>query len=325
MNASPSRLGGRAALPLNELALLLAIVIVFVATGLADRNHTYFTNFQSSFVIILRNTVLLGMIALGAAVVIVAGGIDLSAGSMMAFSATTCALLMVLFAWPADKNLIRVGTLGVVCAISGGILSGFLVGTLHTWLITSIGLPPFVATLATLVGLRSFARAMCEFITRERWGSQYQQVNVNAPLFIYIKEHLWIATTMFLVLALVTWIILSRTVLGRHIYALGGNEQAARLSGIRTDSVKWFAYCFGALTASIAGIFAMADGSVAQPVNLARGFELNAIAAAVVGGCSLQGGVGTVSGTILGALFLRLVIDAVAKIIKAGADVRSEE
>ena len=75
------------------------------------------------------------------------------------------------------------------------------------------------------------------------------------------------------------------------------------------------------MTAAIAGIFAMADGSVAQPVNLARGYELNAIAAAVVGGCSLQGGVGTVTGTILGALFLRLVIDAVAKLIKAGADV----
>jgi ribose/xylose/arabinose/galactoside ABC-type transport system permease subunit len=126
---------------------------------------------------------------------------------------------------------------------------------------------------------------------------------------------------VFVVLAIVTWVILTRTVLGRHIYALGGNEEAARLSGIRTENVKWFAYCFGAMTASIAGIFAMADGSVAQPVNLARGYELNAIAAAVVGGCSLQGGVGTVTGTILGALFLRLVIDAVAKLIKAGADV----
>src|SRR4029079_11421870 len=161
----------------------------------------------------------------------------------------------------------------------------------------------------------------CEFITTQCWGSQYQQVNVNNPIFIYIKEHLWVATTTFAVLALITWVILSRTVLGRHIYALGGNEQAARLSGIRTENVKWFAYCFGAITASIAGIFAMADGRVAQPVNLARGYELNAIAAAVVGGCSLQGGVGTVTGTILGALFLRVVIDAVAKLIKAGADV----
>jgi ribose/xylose/arabinose/galactoside ABC-type transport system permease subunit len=315
------RPAGRFPLPLNEVALVVAIALVFVLTGLVDRNHTYFKSFDASFVIILRNTVLLGIIALGAAVVIIAGGIDLSAGSMVAFSATTCALILVLFAEPTDKRLVTVGAFGVTCAIAGGILSGFLVGTLHTWLITSIRLPPFVATLATLVGLRSFARAMCEFITTQRWGSQYQQVNVNTPAFIYIKEHLWVATTVFGVLAVITWVILSRTVLGRHLYALGGNEQAARLSGIRTENVKWFAYCFGAMTASIAGIFAMADGSVAQPVNLARGYELNAIAAAVVGGCSLQGGVGTVTGTILGALFLRVVIDAVAKLIKAGADV----
>jgi ribose/xylose/arabinose/galactoside ABC-type transport system permease subunit len=319
--SNPSRVGGRGLLALNELALVAAIVLVFVCTGLADRNHTYFTNFESSFVIILRNTVLLGIIALGAAVVIIAGGIDLSAGSMVAFSATTCALILVLFAEESDKRLVTVSTVGVVCAVMGAILSGFLVGTLHTWLITSIRLPPFVATLATLVGLRSFARAMCEFITTYRWGSQYQQVNVNTPAFIYVKEHLWIATTVFVVLALATWVVLGRTVLGRHIYALGGNEEAARLAGIRTENVKWFAYCFSAMTAAIAGIFAMADGSVAQPVNLARGYELNAIAAAVVGGCSLQGGVGTVTGTILGALFLRVVIDAVAKLIKAGADV----
>src|SRR5437762_13804877 len=138
--SNQSRVGGRAALPLNELALILAIIAVCVVTGLADRNHTYFTNFDSSFVIILRNTVLLGMIALGAAVVIVAGGIDLSAGSMVAFSATTCALIMVLFAEPTDKRLITVGTLGVTWAISGGIPSGFLVGRAHIGLLTSSAL-----------------------------------------------------------------------------------------------------------------------------------------------------------------------------------------
>src|SRR5262245_20331913 len=138
MSAPASRLGGRPAIPLNELALVLSIVLVFVLTGLIDRNHTYFTNFQASFVIILRNTVLLGIIALGAAVVIISGGIDLSAGSMVAFSATTCALVMVLFAEPSDKRLVTVSTLGCVCAIAAALASGFLVGTLHAWLS-----PPF--------------------------------------------------------------------------------------------------------------------------------------------------------------------------------------
>ncbi len=309
-------------LPRHELALLAAVVLVFVGTGWLDPNHTYFAKWVESRDIILRNTSLLGILALGAAVVIIAGGIDLSAGSMVAFSATTCGLLLTVFADAGDKRLETVGTAGVAMAIGGAMLSGLLVGTLHTWLITAIRLPPFVATLATLVGLRSFARAMCLFVTKERWGSENQQINIGTPFFVWLKENnVWISTATFLVLAILTWLILSRTVLGRHIYALGGNEQAARLSGIRTENVKWFAYCFGSLTAALAGIFLMADSSVAQPGTMARGYELNAIAAAVVGGCSLQGGVGTVTGTVLGSLFLRVVIDSVSKLIKASADV----
>ena len=321
MNSSGSA-GGGWRLPRHELAILAATVAVFVVTGWLDPNHTYFANWAESRDIIVRNTALLGIIALGASVVIIAGGIDLSAGSMVAFSATTCALVLMLCAAPDDRRLVTVGPAGIAAAVGAAMLSGLLVGTLHTWLITAIRLPPFVATLATLVGLRSFARAMCLFVTKERWGSESQQINVNTPFFAWLKEHnVWIMAGTFLVLAIVTWLILSRTVLGRHLYALGGNEQAARLSGIRTENVKWFAYCYGSLTAALAGIFLMADSSVAQPGTLARGYELNAIAAAVVGGCSLQGGVGTVPGTVLGALFLRLVIDAVSKLIKASADV----
>ena len=289
-------------MPRHELAILAATVAVFVVTGWLDPNHTYFANWAESRDIILRNTSLLGIIALGASVVIIAGGIDLSAGSMVAFSATTCSLVLMLCAAPDDRRLVTVGPAGIAAAVGAALLSGLLVGTLHTWLITAIRLPPFIA--------------------KERWGSESQQINVNTPFFAWLKEHnVWIMTGTFLVLAVVTWLILSRTVLGRHLYALGGNEQAARLSGIRTENVKWFAYCFGSLTAALAGIFLMADSSVAQPGTLARGYELNAIAAAVVGGCSLQGGVGTVPGTVLGALFLRLVIDAVSKLIKASADV----
>lgn len=319
---SPGSSGSGWRLPRHEFAILAATLAVFLLTGWLDPNHTYFANWAESRDIILRNAALLGIIALGASVVIIAGGIDLSAGSMVAFSATTCALVLTLCAAPDDRRLVTVGPAGIAIAIAAALLSGLLVGTLHTWLITAIRLPPFIATLATLVGLRSFARAMCLFVTKERWGSESQQINVNTPFFAWLKEHnVWIMTGTFLVLALITWIILARTVLGRHLYALGGNEQAARLSGIRTENVKWFAYCFGSLTAALAGIFLMADSSVAQPGNLARGYELNAIAAAVVGGCSLQGGVGTVPGTVLGAVFLRLVIDAVSKLIKASADV----
>jgi hypothetical protein len=105
------------------------------------------------------------------------------------------------------------------------------------------------------------------------------------------------------------------------LHALGGNEQATRFSGIQTDRLKWLAYCISAMLSSIAGILHICETSVADPQTLGLGYELNAIAAAVVGGCSLQGGTGTIPGAVLGVLFLRVVIDGVSKIIKSGADV----
>ncbi len=114
---------------------------------------------------------------------------------------------------------------------------------------------------------------------------------------------------------------MSRTVTGRHLHAMGGNETAAKLSGIRTDRLKWLAYVIGAVSASIVGIITFADTGSAKPDTMARGYELNAIAASVIGGCSLQGGIGTIPGTILGCLFLRTIIDAVNKVVGSGADV----
>ena len=306
----------------SEAVLVVAILVVVAITAVVDSNHSYVRDPSTSFRDIARNVALLGIFSLGAAVVIIGGGIDLSAGSMIAFSGTICAATMTLLAPEAMKNSQPVGPLVALCAVAAALFSGFLVGTLHAWLIASVRLPPFVATLATLVGLRSFARAFCSYVTAKTLhGSGNTEINVYDPSFRFLREHVAIYVGVFLVLAALTWLILSRTVLGRHIHALGGNEQAARLSGIRTDAVKWFAYCFSAMTASIAGVFYVADQSVASPVNLGVGYELNAIAAAVVGGCSLQGGVGTVSGVILGVVFLRVVIDSVAKLIKSGSDI----
>ena len=113
---------------------------------------------------------------------------------------------------------------------------------------------------------------------------------------------------------------MNHTLIGRHLYAMGGNEQAARLSGIRTERLKWLAYAIGGITSSVAGVLYVAKIGAANPSTLAMGYELNAIAAAVVGGCSLQGGVGLIPGVMLGVVFLRVVIDAVAKIVRAGSD-----
>jgi len=300
----------------HELGLLIAIVICVVVTAVLDSQHNYWTNPRSSAIDIVRQTSLLGIFALGAAVVIIAGGIDLSSGSVIAFGGTICATIMyaldkenMLAAQPISKSVIAIAILGTMCV-------GFLIGSLHVWLITVIGLPPFVATLATLVGLRSFGRAIVENVTQRS-----TQIQIYDEDFRYLATSVWIPAVVFIVLAGLMWVLLSRTVTGRHLYALGGNEQAAKLSGIRTDRLKWLAYSLSSMLAAVAGIFYIGDQAVADPQTLGRGYELNGIASAVVGGCSLQGGAGSIQGTVLGALFLRIVIDGVAKVIKTGADV----
>jgi ribose/xylose/arabinose/galactoside ABC-type transport system permease subunit len=240
---------------------------------------------------------------------------------VIAFSGTTCATLMLLLAPDAMHNAQPLPVWVILVAIAGTMVVGFLVGSLHAWLITVVGLPPFVATLASLVGLRSLGRAIVENMTQVVWKAKSTQIQIYDDHFRYLATSVWIPVVLFVVLAVLVWLLMSRTVVGRHLHALGGNEAAARLSGIQTDRLKWLAYCLSALLASLAGILYIGDTAVADPQTLGRGYELNGIAAAVVGGCSLRGGVGTISGVVLGVLFLRTVIDGVAKLIKTGADV----
>jgi ribose/xylose/arabinose/galactoside ABC-type transport system permease subunit len=306
----------------HEPSLILAILVVIALTALLDSQHNYLNDPWASCVQIARQTSLLGIFSLGSAIVIIAGGIDLSSGSVICFSGTICATLLLILAPEQIQSRDASIDLPIVAvAIVGTMVVGLLIGSLHAWLITVIGLPPFVATLATLVGLRSFARAICENVTATVIGARSTQIQIFDARFRYLATSVWIPAALFLLLAVISWVLLSKTVLGRHLYALGGNEEAARLSGVRVDRMKWFAYCASAVLSSIAGIIYICEVSVAEPQTLGRGYELNSIAAAVVGGCSLQGGVGTVPGTVLGALFLRVVIDGVAKIIKTGADV----
>jgi len=306
----------------NELGLLVAILAVVAATTIFSNAYREkpLQNAQE----ILRQTSLLGVFALGAAIVIISGGIDLSSGSVIAFSGAVCASLMLWLAprdtaGAPDTSSLGLGILAV--AIAGALVTGFLIGTLHAWLITVVGLPPFVATLASLVGLRSLARVMVQEVTTALTPTgRTTQIYIYDNTFNALGTRWWIPLVIFLVLSFICWVLLSRTVVGRHLYAMGGNEAAARLSGIRTDHLKWLAYCLGAITSSIAGILYMAEVGTAYPAVQGLGYELNAIAAAVVGGCSLQGGLGTISGTMLGVVFLRVVIDAVAKLVKVGAD-----
>lgn len=308
-------------LPRHEAGLLGAILAVLLLTAWLDAGHNYVNKPQESATNLVRTSTRLGFIALGAAVVIIAGGIDLSTGSVMAFSGTMAAIILL---WLEPDAMLKnepLSALSISLALSGSLMCGFLIGSLHAWLITSVGLPPFVATLGTLVGLRSLSRALCEAVTAAYLGGMSTQINVSDVRFRYLATSIWIPVVLLITISFALWLMLSRTVTGRHLYALGGNEAAARISGINTHGLKWLAYVISAMLSSLAGVLMVCEVSVAQPETLARGYELNAIAAAVVGGCSLQGGVGTVPGTLLGAIFLRVVIDGVANVIKSGADV----
>jgi ribose/xylose/arabinose/galactoside ABC-type transport system permease subunit len=298
-----------------EFKLIVAWLLVVLATMALDTSYAYWNNPADSAQLILRRTVLLGFFAIGSAIIIISGGIDLSSGSVIAMSATVFGSLMIILD-PVGFKAGHVSTTAVILSIGGTLLVGVMVGTLHAWLITSVGLPPFVATLSTLVGLRSFSRGLTSSINVGKSQIDFPDTGLRD-----ILKNVNYISIVFVGFALLMWFLMSRTVTGRHLQAMGGNEQAAKLSGIRTDRLKWLAYVIGAVSASIVGIISFADEGSAKPDIMARGYELNAIAASVIGGCSLQGGVGTIPGTILGCLFLRTIIDAVQKIVGSGADV----
>ncbi len=305
----------------SELVLLLAVLLVIGNTALMD--DSYIKKPGQNAEELLRQTALLGIFALGAATVIIAGGIDLSSGAVIAFSGAICTSIIIALAPQDEFGNVDTRDLSrwiLVVAVLGTLLVALLIGSFHAWLITVVGLPPFVATLASLVGLRSLARVFVQDVTQAVTGQSNTQIYVNDETFRSWGDSWWIPLTIFLVLSGLMWVLLSCTVVGRHLYALGGNEEAAKLSGIRTENLKWLAYCLGTVTAAIAGILLSSYVGMSNPATQGMGYELDAIAAAVVGGCSLAGGIGTVPGVMLGALFLRVVIDSVAKTVKSNPD-----
>jgi len=307
----------------TELSLIIAFIAVVLGTIWLDQSKSYVHKPTENAKEVLRQTSILGIVALGATIVIISGGIDLSAGSVMAFSGVICGSIILRLApqnargTPLTENISVWITLA---GVGGTLLVAVLVGTFHAWLITVVKLPPFVATLASLVGLRSLGRVIVQDVNLAITGESNTQMYVKGAAFRVLGQTVWVPLISFLFLSVLCWILLTKTVIGRHLLAMGGNEQAARLSGIRTDRLKWLAYCVGAVTAAMGGIMYSANVGQANPATDAVGFELNAIAAAVVGGCSLAGGIGTVSGTMLGALFLRTVMDSVAKTVKSKPD-----
>lgn len=305
---NPTRVSGTRStwppfLKTQEFGLLLANLLAWLLILTLDPQH----NFASldSARLLLREAVTLGIFSIGAAMVIIAGGIDLSLGSVIAFTGVVCAMLLRTLGAESLTAHQPLPFWILAVSILMTLLTGLCVGVFHTLLIIKLDLPPFIATLGTLAGLRSLAKVLCNDA----------KVPANNEAFRALYTVWWVPALIFVVVAMGAVLLMRRTAVGRHLYALGGNEEAARLSGLNVSRLKIMAYSAAALLSTIVGIlYAARQGQ--GDAESAVGYELNAIAAAVVGGCNLRGGAGTITGTVLGVTFLTIVVNGIANVIK---------
>lgn len=245
---------------------------------------------------VVRQMSVVGLIALGVTGVIVSAGIDLSSGSVVGLSAVVAASLAQLpdYAAAYYKGL----NLPVFVAVLAACAVGALVGLLNGSLVAKTRIPPFIATLGTLTTIRGLAylytsgRPISDLTDDYNFIGQGDFLGIPVPILILV------------IMAIITHVLYSQTKFGKYIYAIGGNEQAARVSGINVSKYKMLMYVYAGLLSGLAGLVVSArigSGQSGQGV----GYELDAIAAAVIGGASLSaGGIGTVAGTIVGALII---------------------
>jgi len=245
--------------------------------------------------LILKYSGIYGIGAIGAAMIIGAGGIDLSPGSVIALASVVVGYLFVSAGWP----------LSAACA--GGLLTGLAAGGIVALLVNAVRLPPFIATL----GMMGIARGLAFLITEGRYYDLSSRLPADtAPLGIPLGA--WPGVLM-LGLAVVFEIVMVRTALGRHILAVGGNETAARYAGLHVSRVKAFVYVTGGVLSALSGVvLAVVQGQ--GKADMATGYELDIIAAAVIGGASLSGGRASVVGAVIGSLIFGVLRNALAQI-----------
>jgi inositol transport system permease protein len=236
----------------------------------------------------LRQVSINGILAIGVTFVIIAGGIDLSLGSVLALTGVVAAS----FAHP--------GTYTLIVPVMLGILTGVMIGAFNGLTITWGKVAPFIVTL----GMMTIARGLALV-----WSDGRPVTNLS-PSFNYIGGgdllHIPVPILLFVLVIVVSAVILKYTRIGRYIYAVGGNETAARASGIRVNRVKLFAYIMCGGLAGLAGIVLAARITTGQP-NAGIAYELDAIAAVVIGGTSLMGGRGSIAGTVIGVLIIGVI------------------
>jgi ribose transport system permease protein len=268
---------------------LLAAVCLY--TALASENFLRVGNLEN----IVHRTALFGILSIGVAFVIITGGIDLSIGSVVCLVGVLLPWLLVEHGWSVPLAVAFVIGLGVV------------IGLVHGLLVTKLGLQPFVVTLCGLLIYRGVARGLTQDQS-QGFGTAFKGLRSLAtakfPILGEDGFRLPATTLIFLVIAVVAAVVLNRTVLGRYLLALGRNEQAARYSGINTERMKLVAYVLSSTLAAIGGMLFVLDINAAQPSDFGNFYELYAIAAAVLGGCSLRGGEGSIFGLLVGSALM---------------------
>ncbi|QJD97920.1 ribose ABC transporter permease [Mucilaginibacter robiniae] len=270
---------------------LIALIILCIALSfLSDKFLTIDNGWN-----VMRQISVNICIAVGMTLVVLTSGIDLSVGSVLALcGAITAGLLKNGIEIPSSNLFIGFTLLGAIVA---GILSGGLIGCFNGWTITRFKVPPFVATLAMLTIARGLTFLWTKGFPISVLGDNFAYIGTG--WFLGIPVPVWISAIVIIAAVVIT----GKTPLGRYIYAIGGNENAAKLSGININKVKIIVYSFAGALAAIGGLIVTSRLDSAQP-NAGNSYELDAIAAVVIGGTSLSGGRGSIWGTVLGAIII---------------------
>ncbi len=286
----PTALGARwsALLQVRELNVLTALLVV---VALISFSTPYFMT-TDNLMGVFRSFSLIAIMSIGMVMVIITGGIDLSVGSVMGLSSLVTALGF------------QSGLSAIVCVL-GGLLTGLMFGLFNGVLITVIRLPPFIATLGSL----SIGRGLMYIITHgvpltPDTPDAFTEIGQGYVGLVPVPVGIMLAMTI------VFSTLMRKTRFGRHVYATGGNEQAARLSGVKTARVKLLVYMLSGLIAALAGVISFSRYLSAEPAS-GFGAELDVIAAAAIGGASLAGGVGSVEGAIIGAALAGIIANGV--------------
>jgi ribose transport system permease protein len=276
---------------IQRILAFAALLLLIVFFSLSSPNFLRPQNIEG----ILLSTAVNGILAVGVTFVIITGGIDLSLGTVMTLSAVITA------------KLVSEAGLPIPIGIVGGLLTGGIAGFINGVVIARMRVPPFVATLGMLYMAKGLALVFSNlapiyFDRGSGFTSLATGVIIDIPGFIRIPN----AVLILFGAAIIGSFILFRTVLGRYTFALGSNEEAARISGVHTVRWKIAVYTLAGLFSGLAGIVIAARLNSAQPA-LGQGYELDAIAAVVIGGTSLSGGEGSILGTVIGAFVISVL------------------